>query len=147
MSSRIATSIVAFAVLMAGTISPMGVCALMCEMHLRAQVHHQCGEDSDSMPGMAHNHSPMHHHAVGELALVDATVVVDGQSCQTDCAVAERLNISRKVVRQVTAVQTAVVLDATAKLLDRDVQSAWSLDSGPPSFPSVHTASYDVLRI
>jgi hypothetical protein len=95
------------------------------------------------MPGMAHNHSDMHHSIVGAM-----TLVVEGQSCKTGCATAERLNISRKVVPQVTVVQTgAVVLDATSKFLAPHLESAWSLDSGPPSLPSAYTASYSILRI
>jgi hypothetical protein len=143
MSSRIATSIVALAALIAGTISPIGVCALMCETHLRAQVRHHCAEDLDQMPRMAHNHSAMHHSGIG-----DITLVVAAQSCRTDCAVAERLNTSRKVVPQVTVAQTgAVVLDVSPKFLDRDLESRWSLDSGPPSFPTAYTAVYSILRI
>lgn len=148
MSSRIATSIVALAALIAGTISPIGVCALMCETHLRAQVHHQCGEDLDQMPRMAHNHSAMRHHAVGDLALAEVTVVVGAQSCQTDCAVVEQLNISRQVVPQVIVVQTgAVVMVVSFKFLGPHVVGAWNLDSGPPCSPSPHTASYSILRI
>ena len=95
------------------------------------------------MPGMAHNHSATHHSVVG-----DMTFVVEARSCQTNCAVAEQINISRKVVPQVTVVQTgAVVLNATSKLLAPHVESEWSLDSGPPSLPSVYTASYTILRI
>jgi hypothetical protein len=100
------------------------------------------------MPGMAHDHSAMRHQAVGDLALVEVTVVVGAQSCQTDCAVVEQLNSSRKVVPQVTVVQTGgVVLDATSKFLAPHVESELSLDSGPPSLPSVYTASYSILRI
>ena len=91
MSPRIATSIVALAALIAGTISPIGVCALMCETHLRAQVRHHCDEDLDQMPRMAHNHSAMHRPSIGGIPRV-----VAAQSCRTDCAVAERQNIARK---------------------------------------------------
>ena len=143
MSPRTSTSIVLLAVLLAGTISPIGVCALMCERHSRADAHHHCGQDSDPMPGMAHDHSAMYHSAVG-----DMTFVVGAQPCQTDCAVVEQLNISRKAVSQVTVVRTgAVVLDETAKFFAPHLESAWSLDSGPPSFPSACTASYSILRI
>ena len=148
MSPRIATSMVLLTALLAGALSPIGLCALMCERHSRAEAHHHCGQDSDPMPGMAHDHSAMHHHAVGDLALVEVTAVVGAQSCQTDCAVVEQLNISRKVVPRATVVQTgAVVLDATSKFLAPHVESAWSLDSGPPSLPPVYTASYSILRI
>jgi hypothetical protein len=96
------------------------------------------------MPGMAHNHSAMHHSVVGAM-----TLVVEAQSCEKGCATAERLNISRKLVSQVTVVQTsAVVLDATSKFLIPHVEDPWSLDSGPPSLsPSASTASYGILRI
>jgi hypothetical protein len=95
------------------------------------------------MPGMAHNHSAMHQSVVE-----DMTVVVGAQSCQTDCAVVEQFNTSRKAVPQVTTVQTgAVVLDATSTFFAPHLESVWSLDSGPPSLPTAYTASYSILRI
>jgi hypothetical protein len=95
------------------------------------------------MPGMAHNHSAMHHSSSGDITLVGGA-----QSCRTDCAVAERFNTSRKIVAQLTVVQTgAMVLDASPKCLDRDLESAWSLASGPPSFPFAPVASFSILRI
>jgi len=95
------------------------------------------------MAGMAHNHSAMDHSVVG-----DITLIVAAQSCQRDCAVVERLNISRKVVPEVTLVQTgAVVLDTNSKFFAPHLESAWSLDSGPPCFPSAYTSSYSILRI
>jgi hypothetical protein len=95
------------------------------------------------MAGMGHDHSAMHHASIGDL-----TLVVEAQSCRTDCAVVGQLNISRKIVPQVTVVQTgAAVLDATSKFLAPHLESAWSLDSSPPSLPSAYTASYSVLRI
>jgi len=129
--------------LLAGTLSPIGLCALVCERHSRAEAHHHCSKDSDPMRGMAHNHSAMHQYVVGDMIFV-----VGAQSCQTDCAGVEQLNISRKVVPQVTVVQTgAVVLDATSKFFAPHLEGAWSLDSGPPPFPSADTSSYSVLRI
>ena len=143
MYSRTVASMVLLTALLAGTVSPMAVCALMCERHSRADAHHHCVQDSDPMPGMAHHHSAMHHSAVGE-----TTLVVEAQSCQADCAVAERLNISRTVVPRVTVVQTGtIVLDAISELLTPRLESTWSLDSGPPFLPSAYTASYSILRI
>ena len=143
MLPRTATSIVLLTALMAGTISPVAACALMCQRHSRAEGHHHRGQDSDPMPGMAQNHSAMHHSSSGDITLVGGA-----QSCRTDCAVAERLSTSRKIVAQVTVVQTgAIVLDASPKCLDRDLESASSLDSGPPSFSSAHGASFSILRI
>jgi hypothetical protein len=95
------------------------------------------------MPGMADNHSAMHHSMVG-----DMTLVWQAQSCMTGCATAGPLNISGKVVPQVTVVQTgAVVLDANSKFLASCLESVWSLDSGPPRFPAGYAASYSILRI
>jgi hypothetical protein len=95
------------------------------------------------MPGMAHNHLAMHHSGSGNMILGGGA-----QSCRTDCAVADRLNTSRKIVPQVTIVQTgAVVLDASPKCLDRDLENAWSLASGPPSFSSAPSASFSILSI
>jgi hypothetical protein len=96
------------------------------------------------VPGMAHNHSAKHHSVVEAMTLVVVT-----QSCKTGCATAERLDIPRKVVPQVTVIQTgAVVLDATSKSWTPRLEDAWSLDSGPPSLsPSASTASYSILRI
>src|ERR1700730_9542639 len=142
MSPRSSTSIILLAVLLSGSISPMGVCAFMCERHSREEAHHHCSEDLDAMPRMAHHLSAMHHANVGDVILV-----VEGQSCQKDCAVVEQFNISRKVVPQVTVVQTGtVVLDATSEFVAPHLESTWSLDSGPPSLRSACT-SYCVLRI
>jgi hypothetical protein len=143
--SRITISIVLLTTLLAGIITPTDVCALMCAHHSPAGTQHHCGEDSDQMSGMPHNHSAIHHSGIGDIRLVVAT-----QSCGTDCAAAERINISRKVVPQLTAVQTGAVvllLDASSKFLAPQVVAAWSLDSGPPSLTSAHTPSYSVLRI
>jgi hypothetical protein len=95
------------------------------------------------MLGMAHEHSAMHHSAVGDMSLG-----VQADSCQSDCAVAERQNNARKVVPQLRVAQTGVlVLVASHKFLDRDLENRWNLDSGPPSFPSQCLASHSVLRI
>jgi hypothetical protein len=142
--ARTVTSIILLTVLLAGILSPTAVCALMCDRHSRAEDHHHCNQDPDEMPGMAHNHSAMHHSVVGAI-----TLVAERQSCKTGCATAEQLNISRKVVPQVTVVQTgAVVLDVTSQFLAPHFEDAWSLDSGPPSLSSCpSTASYSILRI
>ena len=144
MYSRTAASMVLLTALLAGTVSPMVVCALTCDRHKRAEAHH-CGQGSDAMPGMAHDHSAMHHPGAE-----DVTLVARGQSCQTDCANVEQLNPTGKVVPQVKVVRTGavvLVLDATSKFLAPQVVAAWSLDSGPPSYPSAHAPSYNVLRI
>jgi hypothetical protein len=142
-TQRTATSIVLLTVLVAGIFAPTGLCALMCERHPRVESQRHCISSSDTMPGMAHDHSAMNHPAVEGMSLVMVS-----QSCQTSCVSAERLNASREIVPQVTAVQTAaVVLDSTADFLAPGFTAAWGLDSGPPAPPPAHAAPFSILRI
>lgn len=129
-------------VLVAG-ITPTGLCTLMCERHARAESQRHCGQASDSMLGMAHDHSAMNHPGVEALS-----TVLMSQSCQSNCVTAERLNVWRKVVPQVTVVQSgSVVLATTTEFLAPDFTAAWGLDSGPPAPPPTHAASFSILRI
>ena len=96
---RTAVSIALLTVLLAG-ISPDGVCALMCEWHAQAESQRHCSQPSDSMPGMAHDHSAMNHRAEA----MDGVLV--SQSCHMNCVTAERLNVWRKVVPQVMVVRS-----------------------------------------
>jgi hypothetical protein len=140
---RTATSIVLLTVLVAGIVTPTWVCALMCVRHYRAESQSHCSQSSDSMPGMLHDHSTMNHPG-----LKSVSPVLVSQSCQPNCARAERLNVSRNVAPQVTVVQNgAVVLDTTAEFLASDPAAAWSLDSGPPFPPSGYAAPFSILRI
>ena len=69
------------------------------------------------------------------------------QSCPSNCDRAERLNLSRKVVPQVTAAQTGVVvLDTRATFLAPDTATAWSSDVGHAP-PTASAASFSILRI
>jgi hypothetical protein len=139
---RTATSIVLLTVLLAG-ITPTGLCALMCERHARAESQRHCSEPSDTMPGMVHDHSAMNHPSVEAMS-----AVLMAQSCQTNCVTAERVNVWRNVVPQVTLVRSgAVVLRTTAEFLAPDFTGAWGLDSGPPAPPPPHRASFSILRI
>ncbi len=139
---RTATSIVLLTVLLAG-ITPTGVCALMCERHARAEKQRHCIQPSDSMPGMAHDHSAMNHPGVEAM-----TAVLMSQSCQTNCVTAERLNVWRNVVPQVTVIRSgAVVMGTTAEFLAPDFTAAWGLDSGPPARPPARAVSFSILRI
>src|SRR5713226_7708292 len=134
---RTATSIVLLAVLLAG-ISPSGVCALMCERNARAESQRHCGQPSDSMPGMAHDHSAMNHPGVAAMS-----AVLVSQSCQTNCVTAERLAASRKIFPQVTVVRSAAfVVDTTAKFLAPDATPASVLDGSPPSPHPAYAASF-----
>jgi hypothetical protein len=139
---RTATSMVLLTVLLAG-ITPTGVCAFMCERHARAKSQRHCGQPSDSMPGMAHDHSAMNHSGVEAIS-----AVLMSQPCGTNCARAERLNVWRKVIPQVTVVRrSAVVLSTTAEVLAIDFTAVWGLDSGPPAPRPVHAAPFSILRI
>jgi hypothetical protein len=140
---RTTSSIVLLTVLLAGIITPTGVCALMCERHSRVETQLHCSQSSDTMPGMGHDHSAMNHPA-----FVDTRLVVVSRSCQTRCVTAERLNVSRKVVPQLTVVQAgAVVLEAAAKFVMPAPAAAWSADSGPPAPPTARGAAFSILRI
>jgi len=145
-ATRKTISTILLSALVLGVLSPTGMCALMCERHSRADARDRCGQNSNRR--MAHKHSAMHHHAVGDIALVDVTVVVGAQSCQTDCALAERFNASRGVVPRMTVLQrNSVVPVAIPEFMSPDLEVAWNLDSGPPPVPSAYTASYSILRI
>ena len=139
---RSATSMVLLTVLLAG-ITPTGVCAFMCERHARAESQRHCGQPSDSMPGMAHDHSAMDHPGVEAVS-----AVLVSQSCQTNCTTTERLSVWRKIVPQVMVVRNrAVVLSTTGEFLAIDFNAVWGLDSGPPAPRPVHAASFSILRI
>jgi hypothetical protein len=85
----------------------------------------------------------MNHPAVEAMSLVMVS-----RSCETACVTAERLNASRKVVPQVTVVQTAAVgLDSATEFLAPAFTAAWGLDSGPPAPPSARGAFFSILRI
>ncbi len=142
-ANRTATSIMLLAVFVAGILTPTGMCALMCEGDTRVQTQRHCISSSDTMPGMVHEHSAMNHSAVEAMSLVMVS-----RSCETACVTAERLNASRKVVPQVTVVQSAaVVLDRTAKFLAPGFTAAWRLYSGPPAPTLTCAASFSILRI
>lgn len=138
-----ATTIALLTVLIAGTVTPTGVCALICLRHCRTESQSHCSQSSDSMPGMVHHHPTMNHPGIKSMS-----PVLVSQSCQPNCARAERLNVSRNVAPQVKVVQHgAVVLGTTADFLAPDPAAAWSLDSGPPFPPSGYAAPFSILRI
>ena len=140
---RTPISIFLLGALLVGNLTPTGVCALMCQHHSRVGGQQHCVQPPGAMPGMAHNHSATHHHA-----LADVTAAVEAPSCQTECAKGERLSVARKLVPAVTRIPTGVVvLDTTSKFLLARPVAAWSLDSGPPSAFLPHTVSHGILRI
>ena len=143
MVPKTATSVALLTVLVAGIITPTGVCVLMCERHSRAESQRHCSKPSDAMPGMVHDHSAMIHPGIEAMSSM-----LVSQSCRSNCVTAERLNVSRKVVPQVTVIERGpVVLDSTAEFLMPDPANAWSSDYSPPSLPSASAASFSILRI
>src|SRR5260370_5577002 len=98
---RAATSIVLLTILLAGIITPTGVCALMCERQSRAESQRHCVQSSDTMAGMFHDHSAMNHPAVQAMSLVMVS-----HSCLSNCVTAERLNASRKFGTPGTIIET-----------------------------------------
>jgi len=141
-SRRTATSIVLLTVLLVGT-TPTGFCALICGHHARAESQRHCGQPSDSTPGMAHDHSAMSHSGVEAMSAVFLS-----QSCQTSCVTAERINVWRKIVPQVTVARNGhIALSTTAKFFAPDPVPAWILDGSPPSPHPAYAASFSVLRI
>ena len=140
---RTATSIVLLTTLLTGMATPAGACALMCVRHQRTEIQRHCGQPSDAMPRMGHDHKAMNHAAIEAMC-----PVVLSQSCQTNCLAAERLAVSRKNVLQVTPVQSsAVALDIAAKFLTPDLATSRLVDGTPPKPFSVHAASFSILRI
>ena len=138
---KTATSIVLLTLLLAGS-APTGFCALMCERRAAAESRHHCNGPSNTMPGMAHDRSAMDHLGV------EAVSASLSQSCRTNCATTERLNLWRRVVPEVTAVRSsAVVLSKTIEFLAPNCIAVWGLDSGPPARRRVRAASFSILRI
>jgi len=140
---RTATSIALLMVMVAGILAPTRLCALMCERHSRAKSQPHCIQPSDTMSGIAHDHSAMNHPRIQAIS-----PVMVSHACQSNCVTEERLNTSRKVVPQVTVAESgAVVLKTTAYFAAPDPAAAWSSDSSPPYSPSVYSASFSILRI
>ena len=142
-ASRASTSIVLLTFLLTGMVTPAGACALMCVRHQRAESQRHCGQSSEATPAMAHDDSAMNHPSVEAMGpgLVS-------QTCRTNCATAERLAVSRKVVPQVTSIQNGVVvLVARAKFLAPDPATSDFLDGTPPKTLSAYAAAFSILRI
>jgi len=115
----------------------------MCERHARTESQRHCSQPSDNMPGMAHHHPAMKHPGVEVMSAVLAS-----QSCQTTCIPADRLNAWRKILPQVTVVQTGTVVLGTAKKFPvPDSAAACIFDGSPPSPHPAFSASFTVLRI
>jgi hypothetical protein len=141
---RTPTSIFLLSVLVAGILSPSGLCALMCERRSQAEIQQHCGHPADPMSGMVHHHSTMTSHPD-----IDAVMPLwTTQSCSSNCDAVERLNLSRKIVGQTRVPQTRIVApDTTANSLAFDLGAAWRSDGGPPARRIAFAATFSILRI
>lgn len=143
MASRTTTSLILLIVLLTGMAMPAGACALMCVRHQRAESQRHCGQVSETMPGMVHEHSAMNHPGVEAIHSA-----LSSQSCRTNCVTAERLYVAIKSAPQVrVATSDTVIVDIKAEFLSSDFTAAWSADSGPPAPPPAGAASFTILRI
>ena len=140
---RTPTSIFLLSALLVGILGTTGMCALMCERHRGTESHIHCGQQHhQAMRGMTHDHSAMNHPPIHPERPVMAS-----QSCPSNCDRAERLNLSRKIVPQVTAAQTgAVALDTWATFLEPNTATTWSSGLGHAP-PTASSASFSILRI
>ena len=142
-ASRAATSVVLLTVLLTGMATPAGACALMCVRHQGLESRPHCGQPSDAMPRMVHDHTAMKHAAVGAMR-----PVVGSQSCKTNCFAAERQTVSRKTFSTVTPVHSsAVTLDIAAKRLTLDFARSRRVDGTPPGTLPINAPLFSILRI
>jgi hypothetical protein len=139
------TSMLLLGVLLAGILSPSGMCALMCKRHSWAETQQQhCSHPADPMSEMMHHHSAGMNHPD-----IDAVMPLwTPQSCPANCDAVERLNLSRKTSAQVKMIRTRIeVPDTTANFLLSDLADAWHSDGGPPARRTAFAATFSILRI
>ena len=143
-TSRAAISSLLLAVLLMGTVTPAGACALICAGHRGVEVRRHCGQHPEVMPGMVHDHSTM-SQPVAEM--VSAALM--SHSCQLNCAAAERSAVSRKsVLRVMPRVDNdTLARDTTAKSVVPHLARLRHPDGTPPERLSPQSPSFTVLRI
>jgi hypothetical protein len=141
---RTPTSIFLLSVLVAGVLSPSGLCALMCERRSHAEAQRHCSYAVDPMPGMKH-----HQLAGMKHPDIDAGIPLwTSRSCPSNCDAVERLNLSRKVTAQVKVIRPRIgVRDTTDSFLLSDLAAAWCSDEGPPTGCAAFAAAFNILRI
>lgn len=143
MAVRTPTSIFLLSVLVAGILSPSGLCALMCERRSQAETRQRCGHAEDSMSGMMHHHSATMNHAD-----IDAvTPLWAPQLCPANCDAAERVSLSKKTAQVKVTYSGTGVPDITAHFLLADLADAWRSDGGPPARGTAFAATFSILRI
>lgn len=143
MALKTPTSILLLSILVAGILSPPGLCAIMCERRSRAETQQHCSQAVDPMPGMMHHHSAM-------MSYPDVDVVMSlwaPRSCPANCDAAERLNLSRTSTPVKVIYSRIGVPDTTANFRLSDPAAVWHSDGGPPTPHTAFAATFSILRI
>lgn len=136
---RTPTSIFLLSVLVAGVLSPSGLCALMCQRHLQPETQRACGHSSQQMSGMTH------HHTAG-MIYPDGHVLTH-PSCPSNCDAVARLILSKKATARVKARQTSTVEpESTDNFTSADIATAWCSHGDPPDRKKCMPA-FSILRI
>jgi hypothetical protein len=139
---RTPTSILLLSVLVAGILSPSGLCARMCERRSQAETQHKCSHTADPMSAMMHHHSAM----ISPPGMDEVTPVWTSRLCPANCDAAA-LSLSSQAVAQLRVSHTRIgVPDATGDLPVYDRASSWRADGGPPARISF-AATFSILRI
>ena len=140
---RTPTSIFLLSVLVAGILTPSGLCTLMCERRSQAETQQHCSHAADPMSGMMHHHSAgMSHPDIDA-----ATPLWAPQSCPANCD-AVALSLSSQSVAQVKVIYTHTgVPHTSANFLLCGLAIAWRSDGGPPAPRTSFAATFSILRI
>lgn len=135
---RTSTSILLLSILVAGILSPSGLCALMCGRHLRTERQRPCSHAPEPMSGMRHHHS-------ATMNAPDANLM--NTRCSSNCDVAAFLSISRKPTAQIRAAKTAFLQPHLSnKDTATDIASAFRWSGGWPAQRTIMLPS-SILRI
>ena len=135
---RTSTSILLVSVLVAGILSPSGLCILMCRHQFRAESKRPCAHPQDPMPGMMHYRSSATTHP-------DRDTVT--ARCSSNCDEVERLNLPRKPTGQVTPQRAGIRdLDKLNRVAAPETARAFVVYGGPPDRYNTGPA-FSVLRI
>ena len=135
---RTSTSILVLSVLVAGILSPSGLCAFVCQRHTRAESPRPCSHASDSMSGMMHQHTA---------AITAPDLGALNRSCASTCDAVALLDLSRKPAAHVTTGQSYfLVSHSTSRVPDPEIATVLGSPGGPPGLRKAMPAC-SVLRI
>ena len=135
---RTSSSILLLSVLVAGIVSPSGLCAFACQRHPRAEVQHPCSHARDSMSGM------MHHYSA---AMNDPDIEALMGSCPSSCDAVALLKLSTKPTAPVRTGQISVLMPhSTSRVAVLHIATAFSSPGSPPGLRKA-MPPYSILRI